>query len=81
MGSMTKCIDTIEWRHQRAVVDEMIDSLAYDFDALFHLRSIGDGEAVHLEALKLCVVALAKNVSKLEEKCTALKDPPDEPAP
>ncbi len=77
---MTKCIDANEWHRQIAVVGEMIDSLAYDFDALFHLRPIGDGDVDHLEALKLCVGALAKNVSKLEEKCAALKDPPEEPA-
>ena len=78
---MTKCIDANQWHRQIAVVGEMIDSLAYDFDALFHLRPIGDGDVDHLEAFEALRRALAKNVSKLEEKkCAALKDPPEEPA-
>ena len=34
---MTKCIDANERYCERVDVGEMIDSLAYDFDALFHL--------------------------------------------
>ena len=73
---MTKCLDSTEWGRQMAALDEMIEGVACDFDALFQLRAIGGD----LEELKFCVGALAKNVSNLKKKCAALKDPPDEPA-